>query len=139
MLSRRPLTRRIRMSDHFPLAMLQLACLADRDSPLRQQVLRSLAAPEFTRHPYGFLILKCGPHSEGDLRVHVWLDSERVRQQPDWPPHTHPGPLLSFVLLGRVRNRLWRITDDPLGLHCIYEVHYSGDSSILRKTAKVVR
>lgn len=110
----------------------------DPQSPLNHQIISSLVNPAFKRHPYGFFILHCGHHLGADLRIHVWLNENRKRQVPDWPPHTHPGQLISVVLHGCVRNRIWNVTADAGGSHCIYEVQYFGDESVLVKTTDFV-
>ena len=60
---------------------------------------------KFQVHPYGFLVLNLGAVGDCyELRLHVWLADFRPRQEPDWPPHTHPGHFHSFVLEGVVKN-----------------------------------
>lgn len=127
------------MLDPFRTAKLELRTVWNAQSPLRKQLVESLTHTAVTRHPYGFLVIKCGSHSAAELRIHVWLDGPRIRQEPDWPPHTHPGPLLSFVVAGCVRNRFWNVVSDRLGPHRIYQVSYSGEESVLKRTNQVVR
>lgn len=122
------------MADLFGLARAVMQLPWDPKSPLNDQITSSLMNPAFKRHPYGFLILHCGHYLGADLRIHVWLSEKRKRQVPDWPPHTHPGQLISLVVRGCVRNRIWNVTADASGSHCVYEVRYVKDESVLLKT-----
>jgi hypothetical protein len=127
------------MPDAFSAARIELRERLDGGSALCKQLLHSLTQAPLTRHPYGFFVMRCGSHSGADLRIHAWLDVQRMRQEPDWPPHTHPGPILSFVIAGCVRNRVWNVVRDRLGTHTVYQVSYSGEESVLKRTKRLVR
>ena len=89
----------------------------------------------FQIHPYGFLVLKLGEVGDCyELRLHVWLTNYRPRQEPDWPPHTHPGHFHSFILEGVVRNQIWSVEENIHGSACLYKVSYKSNKSMLTNT-----
>jgi len=127
------------MPDAFSAARVELRERWNGRSAFCKQLLHSITHAVLTRHPYGFLVMRCGSHSRADLRIHIWLDVPRIRQEPDWPSHTHPGPLLSFVIAGCVRSRVWNVVPDKSSPHCVYKVSYSGEESVLKRTKRLVR
>jgi len=89
----------------------------------------------FQIHPYGFLVLKLGEVGKCyELRLHVWLANFRPRQEPDWPPHTHPGHFHSFILEGVLKNQIWNVEEKVHGSACLYNVSYKNSKSVLTNT-----
>jgi hypothetical protein len=103
---------------------------------ISQLIEEALLSEKVTRHPYGFLILRVPwLNPDWQLRLHIWLQGNRMRQTPDWPAHTHNSQLHSFVWTGSVINR--EAVFIPTARECgaVYEVTYNGSVSTLEKTA----
>jgi hypothetical protein len=94
---------------------------------------------KLTIHPYGFYIIKPFTEKEKQIRLHVWLDSIRKRQEPDWPPHNHNYDINSYVLMGKVTNFCWSAMKNPSSRNVIYTIQYNGSKSHLIKTANTVK
>lgn len=95
------------------------------DQKLEEKTLRG------NWHPLGFIHLKLGTiENLGDLRLHIWSDTERKIQKPEMPIHNHVFTVNSHILIGRVINKEYKITKGAD--YRIYDIYYEGNSSILR-------
>lgn len=69
------------------------------------------------------------------LRLHIWPDNVRSRQVPDWPVHSHPWHLRSYILLGSAVNAIYTVKSERTASgHCLYAVSYDGTDSVMRAT-----
>lgn len=90
-------------------------------------------------HPYGFISRSVGKTEDGgDVRLHIWPETRRVRQQPDWPVHRHSWGLHSMVLSGALVNEIYEIEPTQHSAHQLYAVGYTESTSLLNRTSTVV-
>lgn len=90
-------------------------------------------------HPYGFLVFHLGEDQVGNrLRLHIWPNSARIKQVPEWPIHNHPWPFTSIVLYGSVVQHKYSVTVNRDGTGVLYEVSYQDRLSRLTKTTMSV-
>jgi len=91
------------------------------------------------RHPLGFL---CLPAWRGDglgICVHIWTGAERADPTTS-AIHAHSWELTSYVLYGRVRNRILGVTDTPADpTHRVFEIHTDPVIDAVRHTPRLVR
>lgn len=89
-------------------------------------------------HPLGFIALRWELNDEDALRVHIWSRDMKTVQSPNWPIHDHTFSFRSLVLQGCVQNKVYRLKNcnKKSRLVKVYEVEYSGGSSILLGTQK---
>ncbi|MEM9319666.1 MAG: hypothetical protein AAGA70_11765, partial [Pseudomonadota bacterium] len=66
--------------------------------------------------------------------THVWLPYSRLRQEPDWPPHSHNSDLFSLLLIGEIENHEWNWQSNPMSKEVLYEVGYQENRSMILKT-----
>jgi hypothetical protein len=92
------------------------------------------------RHPLGFVCLPVSRTDDDGACVHLW--------SPDWRPatlttsttHCHSWDLLSYVIHGRLRNRVVRVVDAPsVATHRVFEVRSGPAGDDIRATARLVR
>jgi len=84
------------------------------------------------QHPLGFLCVKWIFDASKSLRIHVWDESMHYRQEPNWPIHDHVFSFRSAVLLGRVQNKFYELSEQDVGQKCeIFEVDYAMEQSCL--------
>jgi hypothetical protein len=97
------------------------------------------STPAGAWHPYGFLVLRLAElPSHEVIRLHIWPADARKRQEPDWPVHSHPWDLRSYVLAGHLQNQLFDVSSTVSGEFRLYAVEYAGQESILRATDRMV-
>jgi len=90
---------------------------------------------ECTWHPYGFLIAKPWANEALALRLHIWPVGPRTRQIPDWPVHSHPWDLHSYILKGSAINEIYKIQlVEGQSPRRLYSVGYDGSESVLQAT-----
>jgi hypothetical protein len=88
-----------------------------------------------TWHPYGFAVFRLGRSVDGrTMRLHIWPEFQRQMQQPEWPIHSHPWQLDSYVLIGAVVQKQFDVEADARGDQCLYRVGYSQDCSVLERS-----
>jgi hypothetical protein len=91
-------------------------------------------------HPLGFLCLPV--HRQGDegVCIHLWERRWRHGSLTTSPTHCHSWELLSWVLVGELRNQTLRVTDDTgAPTHRVFEVHSGPDGDEIRTTSRLVR
>lgn len=87
------------------LARLALERTADR---LLANSFTDLLPLDSRWHPNGFAVFHVDDHHDlGQLRLHVWPDTERVRRLDDAPIHTHVWHLCSRILVGTYSETLY--------------------------------
>ncbi len=91
-----------------------------------------------TWHPLGFLVVRLGEVSSGQLRLHVWTTQARPTQLPNWPIHTHIFELHSHILVGAVINDWYEVQPGPSGRSRLYEVAYRGTTSTMKASPTYV-
>jgi hypothetical protein len=96
------------------------------------------------RHPLGFLCLPVERTGEEGVCVHVWSDSLARMHPTTSEIHAHSWDLISYVLYGSVRNKVFDITDAPDNApYRVFEVRSGGDSGAdideMRATPRLVR
>lgn len=88
-------------------------------------------------HPLGFIHIKIGSvENVGDLRLHIWSDRERKTQTPEMPIHNHVFTVNSHILIGKVTNKAYSITNGSK--YRIYHIGYNESRSILTPTNSIV-
>lgn len=84
------------------------------------------------QHPLGFLCAKWRIDLDRSLRIHVWDRDMRYRQEPNWPIHDHVFSFRSVILLGKVQNKVYTISEPGKGRICkVFEVDYTREESTL--------
>lgn len=106
----------------------------DNVTELFSQAISKAKSGDLTIHPYGFYIVKLHMNQSKQVRMHVWLDSLRTRQKPDWPPHNHNFKIHSLIIFGTLYHHYWEIEGSSTAKQVLYEVSYSADRSKLTKT-----
>lgn len=91
-------------------------------SPLGEARLR--------KHPLGFAVARIASSTE-QLRLHLW--SAFGAEQVGFEIHNHSFDLISQVVLGSIRQRLYHAGPNPSGQNAIYDVLYQNDTSLLKK------
>lgn len=92
---------------------------------------------EFTWHPYGFIVMKLMELPDGSsVRFHIWPKSSRKLQKPEWPPHSHPWKMTSFIIEGSLRQIVYSIETKEQNQKCSYQVEYDNKVSKLIKTSE---
>ncbi|OAJ60567.1 hypothetical protein A6V36_01875 [Paraburkholderia ginsengiterrae] len=87
------------------------------------------------QHPLGFLCVKWNIDASRSLRIHVWGQDMRYRQEPNWPIHDHIFSFKSVILLGKVQNKIYTLSEQGKGRMCkIFEVDYTREQSTLIAT-----
>lgn len=67
-----------------------------------------LSSLEGKWHPNGFAVFHINDHHElGNLRLHIWPDTERIIRPDDAPIHTHAWHLCSRILVGTYAETLY--------------------------------
>ena len=123
------------MHDGVAESISRIAELDFSQGLLIKMIRITLLEVKATQHPYGFYIWRLPwDNSCWQLRIHMWLPEERLRQEPDWPVHSHSGRLHSFVLEGVVSNEDFYFHQQQDGAGAIYQVSYEGQISVLKKT-----
>jgi hypothetical protein len=93
-------------------------------------------------HPLGFTCLPVVREGDDGVCVHVWPAGQPLARLTTSPVHAHSWDLVSYVLFGRLRNRLFRLSDavvaDPQAWR-VLEVHSRGDTDEMVATARLVR
>ena len=91
-------------------------------------------------HPLGFIHIPLGIINDQSIRLHIWPQSERRRQQPFYPIHTHIFELKSHILSGTLKNTIYKVSNLNFRLEsAIYEVNYNNTSeSILKRTDRKI-
>jgi hypothetical protein len=100
------------------------------------------------RHPLGFLCLPAWRGNGLGICVHIWTGEGPPAGPTTSAVHAHSWDLISYVLFGRVRNRIVRVSDtgaDPRTntahepTHRVFEIHTGPVVDALRRTARLVR
>jgi hypothetical protein len=91
----------------------------------------------FQAHPLGFIYIRF-PIMHNFLRLHIWPRGKRARQEPFFPIHNHIYDFTSYVLLGPIRNIVYRISELATGAHQLFSVEYLPESSNLIPTKKSI-
>jgi len=107
-------------------------------SKIIEQLLLQAKVGNITIHPYGFYIVKIEKQNNIQIRLHIWLDKFRKRQNPDWPPHTHSSDLNSIILNGKLTHNIWEIVHKNQAANVLYQVEYDKNISKLNKTSELV-
>jgi len=106
------------------------------------EVLQSLFNRPFSEllvrtNPYGFLVFQ--HPTRMDVRLHHWPLGGLPRQDPDWPPHSHPWRLDSAVLEGTLQTTLFEVAPESNTAMQLYSVSYEDGVSVLSATERTVR
>jgi hypothetical protein len=100
-------------------------------------VLRSIA-PIIKTHPLGFL--QTGfVEDTTEYRLNIWGTSLGRTKSPNWQIHTHRFNFSSSIVVGRLIETQYAVTDDASGDFEVYCVEYSAGNSRLRDTGRRVR
>ncbi len=89
-------------------------------------------------HPYGFFIIKVLTNKNFQVRLHFWFEGVKRKQNPDWPPHNHSFDIYSLVLQGELSHTIYDVRRSSLGKNTLYQVEYSADISLLKKTSTAI-
>jgi hypothetical protein len=89
-------------------------------------------------HPLGFVVFKLPDNSQRALRLHLWPREGLRPAEPLWPIHNHIFDVNSFVVSGKVTNKVYRILPNANGRHRLYQVSYSSAGTILSPTPDIV-
>lgn len=100
--------------------------------------LSRLDPPRLTRHPLGFYVAKIALVGVDVLRLHIWRAGDWFPSDPAWPVHDHMFDLESVVVLGRVLNSVYEVTDSEHGDGQLYSVEYSDRGSVRIRTERRV-
>ncbi|MYA60689.1 MAG: hypothetical protein F4X40_09100 [Chloroflexi bacterium] len=92
-------------------------------------------AEEFRVHPLGFFFLKYCAGNEQARRIHVWLGNNATRTTNQL--HLHSFDIESVVVVGKIRNELFRYRETAGGAVMEFEVSYNDGKSLLRRTGSV--
>lgn len=103
---------------------------------IAMRVIQSNA--EWQRHPLGFVFKKKLNSDGSAYRLHAWGAPWGQPQHPELPVHDHIFDLQSHLLLGHLVYRAFATCEnDPNPTHCEFTVKYSGNESILVRTARM--
>lgn len=87
-------------------------------------------------HPLGFVIITLQDWSGGErLRLHIWPPDERKYNDGHTWIHNHGYSVISKVLIGKLTNYEYVISDFTSGCP-VYDVSYVGNNSDLKITEK---
>jgi hypothetical protein len=112
----------------------------DRVQRHQSKLLELLTQSRLKRHPLGFLHSTLMDNSNAALRLHIWKPGMRVIQEPAWLIHTHVFDLQSLVLIGSLKNVIYRWTPDTRSPEFrIYETSYRDRTSFIKATDRVGR
>ncbi|MBI3687744.1 MAG: hypothetical protein HY241_10510 [Actinobacteria bacterium] len=90
-------------------------------------------------HPLGFLCLPVDRSADGGVCIHLWSAEFAAVRLTTTAIHCHSWDLLSFVLLGQVRNEVFDVADEPVRPSWrVYEVRSSGDVDEIVATPQLV-
>ena len=89
---------------------------------------------EFRIHPLGFFYLKDSVGEGLARRIHVWLADSPVMATNHL--HLHSFEIKSVVVVGKLRNELFRYRETVEGVFIEFEVSYEEGKSILRRTGR---
>lgn len=88
----------------------------------------------FQKHPLGFKFLNLGSISESqDLRLHFWDSILDTPQDEDLQIHNHSFDFESVVLIGKIRNEIFQLTENEYSNSRLYEVKFVDNKSFLEK------
>ncbi|MBM7775575.1 hypothetical protein JOD54_005779 [Actinokineospora baliensis] len=90
-------------------------------------------------HPLGFLCLPV--HRDGDegVCVHLWEPGRGVAPPTTSPTHCHSWDLVSWVLVGKLRNQTIRVAAAATPTHRVFEVLSDTDGDTIEATDRLVR
>ncbi len=136
------INQKIHMTEELD-RLAKLIMVDGRREDVVANLLRVLEPPRLssysaTWHPLGFLVVRLGLATSGQLRLHIWISAERPIQLPNWPIHTHMFELHSHILVGTVTNEWYDVRSGPSGRSRLYEVGYEGTSSTMKATPAYV-
>lgn len=89
-------------------------------------------ARDFRVHPLGFFYLKIHAGEGLARRVHIWLTNYAIG--PTNQLHLHSFDMQSLVVIGKIRNELFRYRETAGGAFMEFEVSYEKGRSMLRHT-----
>lgn len=107
-------------------------------------VLRAVCArttaPPAVRHPLGFVCVPLHRGPDTGLCLHMWPPGAGERAAPTTSPmHAHSWDLLSWVVCGRLGNRIIAVRDEPdHPTHRLFRVVSGGGRDELRATGRLV-
>jgi len=84
-------------------------------------------------HPLGFLMAKVLEEPPLTLRVHIWPKYGGREQDPAWPIHDHIFDMKSWIIKGRLKNVLYRESENLPNFQ-MYLASYEGNESVLNRT-----
>lgn len=103
------------------------------------EVLNGGRALGAVRHPLGFVCFPVHRHGDEGVCVHLWGPRWRLETPTTSPTHCHSWDLLSWVLVGELRNQTLRVDDTGTPTHRVFEVHSGPDGDEIRATQQLVR
>lgn len=100
---------------------------------------REIGRIPLLRHPLGFLHTVIERDMDYAMRLHIWTESKRPYQYPFWPIHSHRFNLVSSILCGSLKNRLYSVLPSEANpTHRLYRVQYIEGTSNLHPTERLV-
>jgi hypothetical protein len=91
-------------------------------------------------HPLGFVCLPVYRFRDQGVCIHLWAPQWRHDSLTTSPTHCHSWELLSWVLVGELRNQTLRVDDGAATpTHRIFEVRSGAHGDEIRATPRLVR
>jgi hypothetical protein len=118
---------------------------AETIPPWSANVLRAIIEGRRTLraavHPLGFTCLPVIREGRYGVCVHAWLPGQQVARPTTSAVHAHSWDLVSYVLIGRLRNELPDVTGaqpGAVGAWQVLEVRSRGDTDVIVPTRRLV-
>jgi len=85
----------------------------------------------YQKHPLGFKYFSFGKINEQEeFRIHIWSEDYKC-QDDDLMIHDHSFDFESFVVLGKIKNTIYSINENPDSEGYIYQVKFAENKSFL--------
>ncbi|RLK59512.1 hypothetical protein CLV68_4001 [Actinokineospora cianjurensis] len=90
-------------------------------------------------HPLGFLCVPVYRGGDDGVCVHLWEPGRGQAPLTTSPTHCHSWDLVSWVLLGGLRNRTIQVEDTADATHRVFQVRSDADGDTIAATDRLVR
>ncbi|WP_035304793.1 hypothetical protein [Actinokineospora inagensis] len=91
------------------------------------------------RHPLGFVCLPVVRDGAEGVCVHLWQPARGLAPPTTSPTHCHSWELLSWVLVGWLRNQTLAVDDGPRPTHRVFRVNSDAEGDTIEATDRLVR
>lgn len=89
---------------------------------------------EFKIHPLGFYYLSYMDNDISSSRCHIWLNNKNLPNYND--VHNHSYDLHSVVMMGKIKNNIYRFIEDIYGDIREFDIDYNNGNSCPKLTGR---